>query len=132
MPQSMEDLQWTPVPEVIIIRLRTVSIGQEASPETTVTAEKSVRVEIVEQNIRENIFDQKLTPSEKEGKKEAGLVAEEQRLGGVVETEVESSVDEDTNAGDGESSVQTGNSISGESLLVNIEQTVELSLAVFA
>ena len=86
----------------------------------------------MEQNIRENIFDQKLTPSEKEGKKEAGLVAEEQRLGGVVETEVESSVDEDTNAGDGESSVQTGNSISGESLLVNIEQTVELSLAVFA
>ena len=73
-----------------------------------------------------------LTPSEKEGNEEAGLVTKEQRLSSIVETKVETSVDEDTNAGDGESSVETGDTIRREGLSVNIDQAVVLSLAVLA
>ena len=42
------------------------------------------------------------------------------------------SVDEDTDAGDGETSVETGNTVGGDGLLVDIDETVVLSLTVLA
>lgn len=45
----------------------------------------------------------------------------------LTETEVETSVDNDTNNGRDETSVKTGNTVRSEGLLVNIYQTVELS-----
>lgn len=42
-------------------------------------------------------------------------------------TEVESSVDDDSDDGRDESSVETGDTVGGEGLLVNIDETVELS-----
>ena len=45
----------------------------------------------------------------------------------LTETEVETSVDNDTNDGRNETSVKTSNTIGSEGLLVNIYQTVELS-----
>jgi hypothetical protein len=45
----------------------------------------------------------------------------------LTETEVETSVDNDTNNGGNETSVKTGNTVGSEGLLVNIYQTVELS-----
>ena len=60
------------------------------------------------------------------------MVTKEQRLSSIVETKVETSVDKDTNARDGESSVETRDTIRSEGLSVNIDQTVVLSFAVFA
>ena len=45
----------------------------------------------------------------------------------LTETEVETSVDNDTNDGRNETSVETSDTIGSEGLLVNIYQTVELS-----
>lgn len=45
----------------------------------------------------------------------------------LTETEVETSVDNDTNDGGNETSVETGNTVGSEGLLVDIDQTVELS-----
>jgi len=71
-------------------------------------------------------------PSEEEGDDEGGIRAEEERLDGIVKTEVKTSVDEDTDAGDGETSVETADAVGGEGLLVDIDETVVLSLAVLA
>ena len=45
----------------------------------------------------------------------------------VVDTEVETTVDDDTNDGGDESTVETSNTIGSEGLLVDIEETVELT-----
>jgi len=50
------------------------------------------------------------------------------RLEGVVHTEVETTVDDDTNAGDVETTVETGDTVSLEGLAVDIDETVELAL----
>jgi len=71
-------------------------------------------------------------PSEKEGNQEGGIRSEEEGLDGIVKTEVKTSVDEDTNAGDGETSVETGNTVGGDGLLVDIDETIVLSLTVLA
>lgn len=55
-------------------------------------------------------------------------VTGEQGLDGVVETEVKTSVDNDTDARDNETSVETGNTIGGEGLFVDIDQTAVLLL----
>ena len=47
-------------------------------------------------------------------------------LDGVIDTEVETSVDDDTDTGDDESSVEPSNAVSGESFLVNVKETAEL------
>ena len=69
------------------------------------------------------------TPSEEERGKEVTLkrTNENNGLDRVVETEVETSVDNDTNNGRDETSVETGNTVGGEGLSVDVNETVELS-----
>ena len=45
----------------------------------------------------------------------------------VVDTEVETTVDDDTNDGGNETTVETGNTIGSKGLLVDINETVELT-----
>lgn len=47
----------------------------------------------------------------------------------LTKTEVETSVDDDTNDRGDEASVKTGDTVRSESLLVDIDQTVELTRA---
>jgi hypothetical protein len=69
-------------------------------------------------------------PSEKEGGEEVTLkrADKDDGLDGVVQTEVETTVDDDTSDGGTETTVETGNTVGGEGLLVDINQTVELTL----
>ena len=67
-----------------------------------------------------------LTPSEEERSKETSIGTKDHRLEGVVETEVETTVDEDSDAGDDESTVETADSIGSEGLLVHIDKSVVL------
>jgi hypothetical protein len=69
-------------------------------------------------------------PSEKERGKEVALegASEEDGLDGVVHAEVETTVDNDTGDGGHEATVETGNTVRGEGLLVDIHQAVELTL----
>jgi hypothetical protein len=70
------------------------------------------------------------TPSESEGGEEVTLERTDQDdgLDGVVETEVQTTVDDYTEDGRTETTVETGDTISGEGLLVDIHQAVELTL----
>ena len=69
-------------------------------------------------------------PAEQEGSKEVVLKRTDQddRLDRVVHTEVQTTVDNDTKDGGTETTVETGNTIRSEGLLVDINQTVELTL----
>lgn len=69
------------------------------------------------------------TPSEEERGEEVALerTNKDNGLDRVVETEVETSVDNDTNNGRDETSVETGNTVRGESLSVDVDEAVELS-----
>jgi len=69
-------------------------------------------------------------PSESERGQEVTLevTGEKDRLEGVVETEVETTVDDDTSDGRHETTVKTSNTVRSESLLVDIDQSVELTL----
>lgn len=53
---------------------------------------------------------------------------EQDGLQGVVHAEVQTTVDNDTGDGRTETTVQTGNTVSGEGLAVDIDETVELTL----
>jgi hypothetical protein len=70
------------------------------------------------------------SPTESEGSKEVTLKGtdEEDRLDGVVQSEVETTVNDDTSDGRHETTVQSTNTIGSEGLLVDIDQTVELTL----
>lgn len=68
------------------------------------------------------------TPAEDEVGQEVGATRKD-GLDGVVETEVEATVDEDTDGGDDETTVETSNTVRLEDLLVDIEHAVELALA---
>ena len=72
------------------------------------------------------------SPSEEEGHGDTGVVSEEDGLQSVEEPKVHATVDEDTDGGDGESSVQTLNTVRLESLGVDIDQAVELPLTSLA
>ena len=72
------------------------------------------------------------TPTQEEGQGDSSISSQDQRLQSVVETKVHSSVDEDTNSGDDKSSVETLDTIRLEGLDVDINQTIELSLASLA
>ena len=72
------------------------------------------------------------SPSEEEGHGDISVVSEEKGLQGVEETEVHATVDEDTNGGDGESSVQALDTINLEGLGVDIDQAIELPLTSLA
>jgi hypothetical protein len=70
------------------------------------------------------------SPTESEGSKEVTLKGtdEEDRLDGIVQSEVETTVNDDTSDGRHETTVQSTNTIGSEGLLVDIDQTVELTL----
>ena len=87
-------------------------------------------------------------PSQEEGESHSGISSEDQRLQGVVEPEVHASVaaknrletinkereysHEDTDSRDGEPSIESLDTIRLEGLRVDINETVELSLAALA
>ena len=69
-------------------------------------------------------------PTETEGGKEAALeiTGDDNRLERVVHTEVETTVDDDTSDGGHETTVETGNTVRGDGLAVDVDETVELTL----
>ena len=69
------------------------------------------------------------TPTEEEGGKEVTLerADEDNGLDRVVKTEVETTVDNDTNDGRDETSVKTGDTVRGKGLPVDVYETVELT-----
>merc|ERR1719151_416655 len=69
-----------------------------------------------------------VTAHPRKNDKDTGILAQEQRLQGVVEAEVHATVDEDADSGDGEASVQALDTVRLEGLHVHIDQTVELAL----
>ena len=70
------------------------------------------------------------SPAEQEGGQEVTLkdTDEENRLEGVVHSEVQTTVDDDTSDRGTETAVETKDTVTGESLLVDIHQTVELTV----
>jgi hypothetical protein len=79
--------------------------------------------------VRSNTSTSSDGPS-KEGGKEVTLkrTDEEDRLDRVVHTEVKTTVDDDTSDRWAETTVETGDTIRSKSLLVDIDQTIELTL----
>jgi len=71
-----------------------------------------------------------VTKSERD--EESSVLGEEDGFEGVVKTEVETSVDEDTDGGNDESTVESLDTVGSESLLVDIDEPVVLALATFA
>jgi len=71
-------------------------------------------------------------PAEEEAGAGAAVSAQEHWLQSIVETKVETTVDEDTNARNDEATVEAANAVSGQSLLVDVEEAVELALAALA
>ena len=71
------------------------------------------------------------SPAEEERGEEVALkrTNEDDGLDRVVETEVETTVDNDTNDGGNETTVETGNTVRSEGLAVDVNETVELALA---
>ena len=69
-------------------------------------------------------------PSEEERGKEVTLkrAGKDDGLDGVVHAEVKTTVDNDTGDGGHEATVETGNTVRGEGLLVDVHQAVELTL----
>merc|ERR1719209_2419745 len=68
------------------------------------------------------------SPSKEEGEEDSSVLAEQQWLQGVVEAEVHATVDEDTNCGDGEASIQALDAVGLEGLHVDVDQAIELAL----
>lgn len=71
------------------------------------------------------------SPTKSERGKEVTLKGTDQnnRLDRIVHAEVQTTVDDDTGDGRTEATVQTSDTISGEGLAVDVNQTVELGLA---
>jgi len=69
-------------------------------------------------------------PAEQEGSKEVTLKGTNQENGlkRVVHAEVQTTVDNDTDNGGTETTVETGNTVGGDGLAVDVNQTVELAL----
>lgn len=69
-------------------------------------------------------------PTEEERSEEVALkrTDEEDGLDGVVHAEVETAVDNDTGDGGHETTVETGNTVRGHGLAVDVNKTVELTL----
>merc|ERR1712183_772427 len=72
------------------------------------------------------------TPAKKEGQANISTVTKEDGLESVKESEVHATVDEDTDSGDGEASVQALDTIGFQSLDVDIDQSIELALTTLA
>ncbi|KAI6751791.1 hypothetical protein HG531_006487 [Fusarium graminearum] len=69
-------------------------------------------------------------PTKSERGKEVALevTGEDDGLDRVVHSEVETTVDDDTSNGGHETTVETGNTVRGEGLLVDVDETVELTV----
>lgn len=82
------------------------------------------------QRVRGNTGTSGDSPAEEERGKEVALkrTNQDDRLDRVVHTEVQTTVDDDTKDGGTETTVETGNTIGSEGLLVDINETVELTL----
>ncbi len=72
------------------------------------------------------------TPTQQEGQEDWSIFTQKDGLQGVVETEVHATVDEDTDAGDGEATVQSGDTVGLDGLGVDVDQAVELTFASLA
>lgn len=68
------------------------------------------------------------TESERSGERALKRSGEEDGLEGVVHTEVKTTVDDDTENGRTETTVETGDTVGSKSLLVDVDETVELTL----
>ena len=82
--------------------------------------------------VRSKARDNGNTPAQKEGGQERTTLTNEDGLGSIVDTEVETTVDEDTDAGDDETTVKTTNTVRGKSLLVDVNQAIVLAFAILA
>lgn len=73
-------------------------------------------------------------PTEDERGEEVVLerAGEDDRLDRVVHTEVQTTVDDDTGDGGHEATVETGNTVRGERLAVDVDEAVELALTALA
>lgn len=71
-------------------------------------------------------------PAQQEGQEERSVLAQEDGFERVIEAEVHASVDEDTDAGDGESSVQALDTVGLHGLGVDVDEAVELAFATLA
>ena len=138
----MEPLYLAPPPEVIIILLLTVSEDQHVRNRfcNSVTR-KDIQFIYFGPNkngtpltngVGHESSSNSDSPSQEEGEEDSSVLAEQQRLQGVVEAEVHATVDEDTNCGDGEASVQALDAIGLKSLHVDVDQAVELALTTLA
>jgi len=72
------------------------------------------------------------TVSQAEGKQQPGIGSEKNGLQGIVEAEVHSTVDENADARDDESSVEALDAVGLEGLGVYVDETLVLTLAAFA
>merc|ERR1712183_824715 len=68
------------------------------------------------------------TPAKKEGQANISTVTKEYGLESVKHAKVHATVDEDTNSGDGETSVQALDTIRFEALHIDINETIKLAL----
>lgn len=82
------------------------------------------------ERVRSNTGTSGDSPTEEErGEEVVGeSTGEQDRLQGVVHAEVQTTVDDDTGDGGTETTVQTSNTVRGEGLAVDVDQTVELTL----
>lgn len=81
------------------------------------------------QGVRSDTSTSSDSPAEHERSKEVTLkrTDEEDRLDGIVQSEVQTTVHNNTEDGRTETTVETGDTVSGKGLLVNIDETVELT-----
>ena len=72
------------------------------------------------------------TPAQEEGQEQGLVVSQEDGLEGVVHAEVHATVDEDTDARDGETTVQALDTVGLEGLPVDVNEAVVLALSTLA
>jgi len=72
------------------------------------------------------------SPTKEEGSSNTGILSQKDGLQRVIQTKVHTSVDEDTDGRDDETSVQTLDTVGLHSLDVDVDETIELSLTTLA
>jgi len=72
------------------------------------------------------------TVTQAEGKQQSGVGSQKDGLEGIVETEVHTTIDENADARDDESTVETLDAVGLEGLGVDVDETLVLTLAAFA
>lgn len=82
------------------------------------------------QRVRGNTGTGGDSPAEQERSEEVTLerTNQDDGLDGVVHAEVQTTVDDDTEDGGTETTVETGNTVGGDGLAVDIDETVELTV----